>query len=219
MTHTDRPENSETRSSESTPSSLWKSAYEHKEAIGLGAAAVAATALHLKRKGTEVLVVEAAPFMGKAMRDSLESAGHKVTWITEINTLKPLVGITEGKEKLLLNPRRFGTAFIDPNHVSPDSVDFEHVAPFFQKERIRTIGTSAMSAVNKDMLASGFDLAGNKTAVLTSIVGRRLDLQQIGRAPAEAQSILSNLETRINSQELADARSQARKLIAKYAVQ
>ncbi|MBS2005240.1 MAG: hypothetical protein JST44_27245 [Cyanobacteria bacterium SZAS LIN-5] len=218
MTSSDRPEKNDTRSIEDTASSLWKSAYEHKVAIGLGAAALAATALHLNRKGSEVLVVEAAPFMGKAMRDSLEAAGHKVTWITEINTLKPLVGITEGKERLVLSPKRFGTAFIDPNHVSLDSVDFEQVAPFFRKENIRTIGTSAMTAVNREMLASGFDLAGNKTAVLTSIVGRRLDLRQIGRAPTEAQSILSNLETKINSQELADARSQARALIAKYAV-
>ena len=217
MTFSDRPEINDNKSGDDFSSSLWKSAYEHKTAIGLGVTALAATALHLNGAGREVLVVEAAPFMGKAMRDTLTAAGHKVTWITEINTLKPLVGITETKERLLLNPRRFGTAFIDPNHVSANSVNFEQVAPFFRKENVRTVGTSAMAAINEEMLASGFDLAGNKTAVLTSIAGRKLDLRQIARAPAEAQNVLSNLQSKINSQELADARAQARELIKKYA--
>lgn len=219
MTFSDRPEAKKGQSSEDDSSSLWKSAYEHKTAVGVGvsvAATLAATALHLNGKAREVLVVEAAPFMGKAMRDSLTAAGHKVTWITEINTLNPLVGISEAKERILLNPKRFGTAFIDPNHVSADSVNFEQVAPFFREKNVRTVGTSAMAAVNKEMLESGFDLAGNKTAVLTSIVGRRLDLRQIERAPAQAQSLLSSLQNKMNSQELAEARAQARELIRKY---
>ncbi len=226
MTNSDRPESSQNTSDEPVPrSSLWQSAYEHRHQLATGvaevsvgvAAAAALTALHLNGKGSEVLVVEAAPFMGKALRDTLQSAGHKVTWISEIKTLEPLVGVTESKKMLYLNPKRFGTAFIDPNHVSLDSVNFEQVAPFFKQARVRTIGTSAMGDVNEQMLASGFDLAGNKTAILTSLIGKKLDIRQIQRAPQQAQSLLSSLQNRINGPELAAERAQARELIRKYA--
>lgn len=206
-------------SGEKEPSSLWNSAYAHRIELGVGtvAALAAAAALHLNAKGSEVLVVEAAPFIGKAMRESLAAAGHKVTWVSELKSLKPLVGVTEENGHVFLNPRRFGTAFIDPNHVSFDSVDFQQVAPYLRKAHVRTVGTSVMEAVNKEMLASGFDLAGNKTTVLTSLVDHRLDLRQIERAPAQAQAVLENLQTKINTQELEDARAQTRALIAKYA--
>ncbi|HEY9730586.1 MAG TPA: hypothetical protein V6C89_01655 [Drouetiella sp.] len=220
MTSIEKFRSPQKESGESEPSSsLWSSAYAHKIELGLGTAAVtltAAAALHLAARGSEVLVVEAAPFMGKAMRESLASAGHKVTWVAELQSLKPLVGITEANEKLFLNPRRFRTAFIDPNHVSRDSVDFHEVAPFFRDAKVRTVGTSVMKEVNKEMLASGFDLAGNKTTILTSLVDHRLDLRQIQQAPEQAQAALANLQTRINSEELAAARAQTRALIAKY---
>jgi hypothetical protein len=219
MTFLEKVQSAPKESSESEPSSLWNSAYAHKIEIGVGAVAALATAatLHLSAKGSEVLVVEAAPFMGKAMRDSLASAGHKVTWVSELKSLKPLIGVTETKEPMILDARRFGTAFIDPNHVSLASVDFHQVAPFFRDAKVRIVGTSVMEAVNKEMLASGFDLAGNKTTVLTSLVDHRLDLRQIDRAPVQAQALLESLQTKINTQELKNARAQTRALIAKYA--
>jgi hypothetical protein len=212
---------------ESEPSSLWQSAYEHKIEVGLGVAALTGASLYLTKgrianlfapRSQEVLVVEAAPFIAKAMRESLQSAGHSVTWITEIDKLRPLTGLTEEGTAVSLKLNRFHTAFLDPNHVTDKAINFEQLAPFFHRGNVRTIGTSVIAGVNKEMLASGLDIAANKTTVLTSLVGKTLDLQQAVRAPGKAQAVLSALEGNINSAELADIRTRTNELITKFMV-
>jgi hypothetical protein len=187
------------------PSSLWKAAYEHPVAVGAGVAAVAAvgTGLYLSRgrianllapKSQEVLLVEAAPFMGKTMKHALEAAGHRVTWVTEIDKLRPLTGLTDDGAQIALKMNRFHTAFIDPNHVTKAAIDFDKLAPFFHHGNVRTIGTSVMTKTNEKMLASGVDIAAPKATVLMSLVGNKLNLQQAVRSPGRAQGILTRLE-------------------------
>ncbi|CAN5481777.1 hypothetical protein BH10CYA1_BH10CYA1_57010 [soil metagenome] len=210
---------------ESVPSALWQSAYEHKIAVGLGVAALTGASLYLTKgrianlfapRSQEVLLVEAAPFIGKAMKESLESVGHRVTWITEIDKLKPLTGLTEDGTAVSLKLNRFHTAFLDPNHVTEKAMSFDQLAPFFHRGNVRTFGTSVMSGTNKEMLASGIDIAANKTTVLTALVGKTLDLQQAVRAPVKTQAILSTLEGNINSAELANIRAKTNELVMKF---
>ncbi|MBI2812338.1 MAG: hypothetical protein HYX67_16125 [Candidatus Melainabacteria bacterium] len=212
---------------ESQPSSLWQSAYEHPIAAGLGVTAIAGAALYLSRgrianllapSSQEVLLVEAAPFMGKAMRHSLEEAGHRVTWVTEIDKLRPLTGLTESGAEVPLKMGRFHTAFIDPNHVTKGAIGFDKLAPFFHRGNVRTIGTSVMSDVNAHMLADGVDIAAKKTTVLMSLIGKNLNLQEAVRAPGRTQAVLSNLEEKINTTELAGLRQQTSELITRFAV-
>lgn len=209
---------------ESEPSSLWQSAYEHPIAVGLGVAAVGA-ALYLSRgkianllapRSQEVLVIEAAPFMGRAMKHSLEAAGHRVTWVTEIEKLRPLTGLAADGSEVTLKLGRFHTAFIDPNHVTKAAIDFEQLAPFFHQGNVRTIGTSVMGEVNKRMLSGGVDIAANKSTILTSLVGNRLDLQQAVRSPGQAQKVLTKLESAFDSKELAGLRTQTEELLKRF---
>ncbi len=208
----------------SQPSSLWESAYEHRVAVGLGVAAAGA-ALYLSRgrianlfapRSQEVLLVEAAPFMGKAMRHSLQEAGHKVTWVTEIDKLRPLTGLTESGAEVSIKMGRFHTAFIDPNHVTKGAIGFEKLAPFFHQGNVRTIGTSVMPDMNARMLSEGVDIASSKSTVLMSLVGKNLNLQQAVRSPGRTQAMLSTLEGNINSAELAGLRQKTSDLITRF---
>lgn len=209
------------------PSSLWKDAYEHRVAIGATALGVAAigTGLYLSRgkianmlapRSQEVLIVEAAPFMGKAMKSSLEAAGHRVTWVTEIDKLRPLTGLADNGALVPLKMNRFHTAFIDPNHVTKAALDFDQLAPFFHKGNVRTIGTSVMSKTNEKMLSGGVDIAATKSTVLMSLVGKQLDLQQAVRSPRTAQGILTKMDDTIHSPEWTGLRETTEQLLRKF---
>lgn len=209
------------------PSSLWKAAYEHPVAVGAGVAAVAAvgTGLYLSRgkianllapSKQEVLLVEAAPFMGKTMKHALEAAGHRVTWVTEIDKLRPLTGLTDDGAQVALKMNRFHTAFIDPNHVTKAAIDFDKLAPFFHQGNVRTIGTSVMTKTNEKMLASGVDIAASKSTVLMSLVGKNLDLQQAVRAPGRAQGMLTKMENTISSPEWKKLHDATDELLRKF---
>lgn len=210
------------------PSSLWQSAYEHPVAtgvgVGLGVAAVGA-GLYLSRgkianmlapRSQEVLLVEAAPFMGKAMKHALEASGHRVTWITEIDKLRPLTGLAENGAQVSLKMSRFHTAFIDPNHVTKAAIDFDKLAPFFHQGKVRTIGTSVMEKVNQQMLASGVDIAASKSTVLMSLVGKQLNLQQAVRSPSQTQGILTGMEKSITSPQWAKLHDTTNELLTRF---
>ncbi len=211
------------------PSSLWKAAYEHPVAVGAGVAAVAAagTGLYLSRgkianllapRSQEVLLVEAAPFMGRTMKHALEASGHRVTWVTEIDRLRPLTGLSDEGAQVALKMNRFHTAFIDPNHVTKAAIDFDKLAPFFHQGNVRTIGTSVMAKTNEKMLASGVDIAANKTTILMSLAGKKLDLQQAVRAPGKAQGILSNIENSPSTPEWKRLHDAADALLMKHMI-
>ncbi|HEY9784057.1 MAG TPA: hypothetical protein V6D17_01560 [Candidatus Obscuribacterales bacterium] len=196
---------------EEEPSSLWRTAYEHPVETGIAlAGAAAATAAVVFSRGKlarllphrEVLVVEAAPYMGKAMKKALQDQGHTVTWVTEINRLRPLTALTDEGKEIGLNLRRFHTAFLDPNHVHKAVPEFADLVPVFRHNNVRTIGTSVMDNVNQKMLAAGVDAAGNKPIVLASIVGNKLNLREAIRNPGSAQKVFDWLKPRFNDPEL-----------------
>lgn len=198
---------------------------DYPVATGVAVTALAGTALLLSRgrianalvpRSQNVLVVEAAPFMGKAFKHSLEEAGHRVTWVTEIDSLRPLVGMTDEGAQVALKMNRFHTAFIDPNHVTKAAIDFDKLAPFFRSGNVRTIGTSVMRETNEKMLAKGVDVASDKTTVLMSLVGKRLDLQQVVRSPEKAQRSLTDLKNSLNSDELLGLRKQTEELVKAF---
>src|SRR4029078_1575212 len=104
-------------------------AYEHPVAVGAGVAAVAAVGagLYLSRgkianllapRSQEVFLVEACPVMGQTMKHALETVGHRVTWVTEIDKLRPLTGLTDEGAQIALKMNRFHPAFIAQNHVT-----------------------------------------------------------------------------------------------------
>lgn len=206
------------------PTSLWQSAYEHPVETGVAIVATAASvaALVLSRgrlarafapKQQEVLVVEAAPFMGKAMKTALQEQGHNVTWVTEINRLRPLTGLSSEGKDVPLNLRRFHTAFVDPNHVNKAVPEFTDLAPMFRRSNVRTIGTSVMDETNQRMLASGFDAAGSKPMVLTSIVGGNLNLRDAYRNPASAQRVLDWMKAHYDDPVVSRIKGRASELI------
>ena len=198
---------------------------EHPVAIGLGVTTLAGAALLLNRgrianalvpRSQNVLVVEAAPFIGKAMKHSLQEAGHRVTWVTEIDSLRPLVGMTDEGAQVALKMSRFHTAFIDPNHVTKAAIDFDKLAPFFHSGNVRTIGTSVMSKTNETMLAKGVDIAADKTTVLMSLVGKRLDLQQVVRSPGSAQKMLTDMKSSVDTEEMLALRKRTEQLVTEF---
>jgi hypothetical protein len=198
---------------------------EHPVAVGLGVTTLAGAALLLSRgrianalvpRSQNVLVVEAAPFIGKAMKHSLQEAGHSVTWVTEIGSLRPLVGMTDDGAQVALKMSRFHTAFIDPNHVTKAAVDFDKLAPFFRSGNVRTIGTSVMSKTNETMLAKGVDIAADKTTVLMSLVGKRLDLQQVVRSPGSAQKMLTDMKSSVDTEEMLALRKRTEQLVTEF---
>ncbi len=207
------------------PSSLWKAVYEHPVEAGLvvGAAAAATAALILSRgrvarlfnPKNDVLVVEAAPYMGKAMKTALKEQGHAVTWVTEISNLRPLRGLTPEGTEIGLNLRRFHTAFLDPNHVHKGVPEVADLVPAFRHHNVRTIGTSVMDDINQKLLAGGVDAAGTKPVVLASIVGKKLDLTQFARNPNSAQQVFDWLKPRLNAPELTAIRDKTSDLLAK----
>lgn len=213
--------------STSEPSSLWQTAYEHPVETGLAVAAAAGTAAALiASKGKlarllaprqqDVLVVEAAPYMGKSMRHALEQQGHRVTWVTEITKVKPFSGLTEKGDEIPLTLRRYHTAFVDPNHVHKSVPKFEELAPYFQRANVRTIGTSVMADVNQKMVSSGFDAAAGKPVVLSSLVGRQLDLRTAYRSPAHAREMLDSVSHRMGSPEFESVRQRTSELLKQY---
>lgn len=209
------------------PSSLWRTAYEHPIETGLAVAAAAATAAALiasrgklarvfAPRHQEVLVVEAAPFMGKAMRSALQEQGHKVTLVAEISKLRPFSAITHEGDEITLGLRRFHTAFVDPNHVHKAVPSYAELAPVFRRNNVRTIGTSVMDNINKNMLENGVDSAGTKPIVLAAIVGRRLNLKEAYRNPEQAQRVFDWLKPRFNTAELETLRTRTNEVLTKH---
>lgn len=204
---------------QSALASMWKEAYEHPVRTGaIAAAAVvaggAAIALATRRPG--VLIIEDTPAMGMAMRDTLQAAGHKVTWVTHVSKLNPLTGIdAAGKEVAIAGNRKFKLALLDGD-LGKDMMTGPEIVGSLRRENIVTLGTSTMADLNLAMKTNGAEMAATKPVVFTSLVAKQLDVRQALRAPAEVQASLDALSAAFRSKEIEPIRKAADAKLMEY---
>lgn len=177
---------------------LYKAAYDHPVAFGIGAAAAVGAAVCAARTGAvkrllagkpDVLLIEDTRAMGAVLRDALSENGHKVTWVTGIKSLNPLTGIKAEGGELVLN-KGFKVALVDGD-LGKASLSGPEIVGTLRDRRIMSIGTSSVESFNTAMKSNGAAIVGNKATIYTSILGGKLDLQKALKAPARTQEELS----------------------------
>jgi len=196
-----------------TASSLWKDAYENPVKTGLvvGSAALVVGGLAyaaskgrlggLLSKQSEVLVIEDTPGMAKAFNAALESSGHKVTWVTGIKTLNPLVGFAPEGGEIALN-KRFTAALLDGD-LGKGRLTGPEIVGALRDRKIMSIGTSSVEDFNVAIKANGgpFAIAANKGVVYMSVFSNKLDFRAAAKAPSEAQAGLDALKAAMRAPE------------------
>lgn len=203
---------------QSALASMWKEAYEHPVRTGAIATAVVAggAALWAATRRPGVLIIEDTPAMGMAMRDTLQAAGHKVTWVTHVSKLNPLTGIdAAGKEVAIAGNRKFKLALLDGD-LGKDMMTGPEIVGSLRRENIVTLGTSTMADLNLAMKTNGAEMAATKPVVFTSLVAKQLDVRQALRAPAEVQASLDALSAKFRSKEIEPIRKAADAKLMEY---
>lgn len=210
----------------SEPSSLWQAAYDNPVKTGLYAAGAVAgcAALVYASKGriaerllgskADVLVIEDTPAMGKAFSEVLQSKGHNVTWVTNIKSLKPLIGTTAEGAEIGLD-RRFRFALVDGD-LGKGVMTGPEIVGTLKDHRILSIGTSSVDSFNKDMLKNGAEIAANKAVVFAGLIGDKLDLKAALKAPAVAQETLKVFTGALRNPEYTPLRKEADALLMKH---
>jgi len=204
---------------------LCKEAYEHPVRTGLIATAVAGGAIALAQRGKiaetlsrkpGVLIIEDTPAMGMAMRDTLQAAGHKVTWVTHVSKLNPLTGVeASGAEITIAGNRNFKIALLDGD-LGKDVMTGPEIVSSLRRENIVTLGTSTMNDLNLAMKANGAEMAATKPIVFTSMVANQLDLRKALKDPAEVQAGLDKLLAGFRSKEIEPLRKAADAKLMEY---
>lgn len=202
---------------------LFDAAYENPLATGaaLGAVAVGAAALCARGRIAEawrkpgVLLIEDTPGLGMAFRDALLASGHKVTWVSNIKSLKPLTGVAADGAELNLARQKFNLALVDGD-LGKGQLSGAQIVGTLKEHNIVSIGTSAVESFNKDMIANGASLAANKAVIYSSIFSRRFDLKTALSNPAQLQSKLDDFATKIRLPENAAMRKQADETLMSY---
>jgi hypothetical protein len=183
-----------------TAQHLFDEAYEHpgKAAAVVGGVALGAAALYAARGqvfkacSKEVLLIEDTAYMGKAFKSTLEANGQRVTWLTGVNRVSPLTGITaEGKE-MVFDPRKFKVAFVDGD-LKGSYLQGQHIVNALKQSGLRSIGTSSEPSLNKLMLDSGATIAAPKATVLNALIENRISYRQVLGNPNRVQSSLNGL--------------------------
>lgn len=205
---------------------LFEAAYENPVKTGLAIGAVAAAgALAYASRGRilekmpwskpSVLVIEDTPAMGMAIRDVLKAEGHSVTWVTNVKSLKPLIGTTVEGAEINLARQRFKLALVDGD-LGKGVLTGPEIVGTLKGHNIMSIGTSTVESFNIDMLTNGASLAANKAVLFTSLVGKRLDLKAALKAPGAAQQGLDDFAKLIRSPENSQLRKQADEALMRY---
>ncbi len=204
--------------SNSALSSLWKEAYEHPVRTGLVAAVAAGAAIALLQRKPGVLIIEDTHSAGMAMRDSLQAAGHRVTWVTHISKLNPLTGVeASGAEITIAGNRKFKLALLDGN-LGENVMNGPQIVGSLRRENIVTLGTSTENNLNLAMKANGAEMTATKPIVLTSVLGKQLDVRKAVKNPAETQAELDAFSAAYNSKEIRPIRKAAGEKLMEYAI-
>ncbi len=207
-------------------SAMLNEVYEHPlRSAGIAAGVVAAGALLFASRGRiaenlarkpGVLVIEDSPAMGLALSDVLKGNGHKVTWIKGVKSLNPLTGISaEGKDIALTGSKRFQIALVDGD-LGKNALTGPEIVGTLKQHRIMSIGTSTVSDFNTAMVANGAEIAANKAVVLSSLVGKKLDLKAALKVPEAAQASLDAFGGALRLPENQAIRKAADAVLMKY---
>lgn len=208
----------------SIASKLWDAAYEHKGEIATAAGTLAATAAIISAaaltKGRywgkpNVLLIEDTMGMGMAYKQALTDSGHKVTWVTKVNSLKPFTGVTaEGKEIALSNGRN-RIAFLDGD-LGKGNLEGAQIAGTLKDHKFLTITTSTQPTMNAEMVQKGATVAGRKDVVYVSLLGDKLDLRSAIRSPSYAQKTLDEMQLALKTDALKPLRKRADATLMDY---
>lgn len=204
-------------------SKLWSAAYENPGTTAtIAAVALAGTAL-IASKGRisnlisgkpGVLLIEDTVPMGKAYAEALTANGHKVTWVTNIKSLNPLVGTTPAGGELAINTNRLKVAFVDGD-LGKGVLTGPEIVGTLRSKNIFSIGTSTTADLNQAMLANGAEIASNKAAVFASLVGKRLDVRTAMKSPQPTQTALDTLQGTLGTTEAA-LRKRSEEILKKH---
>lgn len=196
---------------------LWEAAYEHKGEIAATAGAMAATAAIIGTaaltKGRlwgkpNVLLIEDTIGMGMAYKEALNASGHKVTWVTKVNSLNPLTGITaEGKE-IALSRSKTRLAFLDGD-LGKGNLEGAQIVGTLKDNKFITITTSTQPTMNAEMVEKGATVAARKDVVYASLLGDKIDLRAALKSPAYAQKTLDEMQVAIRTDALKPLRKEA----------
>lgn len=198
-------------------SKLWDAAYEHKGEIATIAGTLAATAAIATTaaltKGRywgkpNVLLIEDTVGMGMAYKEALTASGHKVTWVTRVNSLKPFTGVThEGKEIALANGRN-RIALLDGD-LGKGNLEGAQIAGTLRDHKFTTITTSTQPTMNAEMVQQGANVAGRKDVVYVSLLGDKINLRSAVRNPGYAQETLDQMQTALKTDAMKPLRKKA----------
>ncbi len=202
----------------SVTSKLWDAAYEHKGEIAAAVGTMAATAAiagtaALLTKGRywgkpNVLLIEDTVGMGMAYKEALTASGHKVTWVTKVNSLSPLTGITHEGKEIALSSRRTRLAFLDGD-LGKGNLEGAQIAGTLKDNRFMTITTSTQPTMNAEMVQKGATVAARKDVVYVSLLGDKIDLRAALKSPSYAQKTLDEMQSALKTDAMKPLRKKA----------
>ena len=206
-------------------SAVWKAAYEELPNAATGIAATAALigvsgAIAYATKGRSwgkpnVLIIEDTIEMGKAYSDALTASGHKVTWVTNIKSLNPLIGTSPTGGEIALKSNKWKVAFVDGD-LGKDVLTGPEIISTLTQKRMLAIGTSTIEDFNIAMRANGAGVALNKAHLYTALYGNKVDLRAAMKAPEAAQTNLTTFMNDVKSKEHEALRQAASKQMMSY---
>lgn len=179
--------------------SLWQEVYENpgKTALAAGCAVLAVGAVIASRGAlaklwpeakAEVLLVEDSPYFGKAIKDTLERQGNKVTWLSgaeDATALNRGVALGPDGKAVEVHLDRFKAAFVDGDLAG--KVTGSQVVDRLTAEHVASVGISTQPAMNNEMLQHGAIAAGMKPSVFGALFRNELTVANVLKEPGTVQ--------------------------------
>jgi CheY-like chemotaxis protein len=188
--------------------SLWQAAYENPgtTALVVGGTALAVGAAIASRgklvkllptAKNDVLLVEDSAMFGNAFKETLESQGNRVTWVTGAEDLKALkAGIATGPsgQPVPVHLERYRAAFVDGDLAG--KVTGAQVVERLTAQHVASVGISSQPTMNAAMLKEGAIAADLKPSVFGALVNKEISVGGILKDPTAVQGKLDSFRTR-----------------------
>jgi hypothetical protein len=151
-----------------------------------------------------VLLFEETKFMGAALKESMEAAGHRVTWVKGVLPLNKLYGVRMAEEEgaaeevLAINPRKFDFAVV------AGGLEYKttgmQVAKALTANKLPSLGLSTGEDMTKEFAESGgATIVANKAPAYQALFDRSFDLRGAIRSPQTVQAHLDDLTGKISA--------------------
>lgn len=188
--------------------SLWQAAYENPGttalvvggtalAVGAAIASRGKLAKLLPTAKNDVLLVEDSAMFGNAFKETLESQGNRVTWVTGAEDLKALkAGIATGPsgQPVPVHLERYRAAFVDGDLAG--KVTGAQVVERLTAQHVASVGISSQPTMNAAMLKEGAIAADLKPSVFGALVNKEISVGGILKDPTAVQGKLDSFRTR-----------------------